>query len=297
MTFGTRIIMGLSSRGFLKFIPDKSYLKMVYFMEFGRRLNLKEPLTYNEKLQWLKLYDRKDLYTKLVDKYLVRDYVRSKIGDEYLIPLLGKWDKVEDIDFDILPERFVLKCNHDSGSVIVCKDKSTLDRKRVCKKLAKHLKRGTYYYAREWPYRNVKPCIIAEQYMEDTMTKELRDYKFFAFDGVVKSMFIAADRHNENKPTTFDFFDTEFRHLDLRHGHPNAETQPEKPKNFELMIELTEKLAKGFPHVRVDFYEVNGKVYFGEITFFHHSGFTRFDPEKWDLVFGEWLKLPSAKID
>lgn len=290
------IIMGLSRRGFLKLIPDESYLKTVYFWEFGHRLNLINPTTFNEKIQWLKLYDRCDLYTELVDKFVVREYVRSRIGEEYLIPLLGKWDRAEDIDFELLPNSFVLKCNHDSGSVVVCKDKSNLDKKYVLKKMSKHLKQGTYYYGREWPYKNIKPCIIAEQYMEDSTTKELRDYKFFTFNGIVKAMYIATDRQSKDMPTTFDFFDAKFNHLDFRQGHPNAKHTPEKPKNYDLMINLAEKLSKGLNEVRVDFYEMNGKVYFGEMTFFHNCGFTRFDPEKWDAIFGEWLTLPSVKL-
>ena len=274
-------------------IPDRQYLKMMYRKLIGKELNLDNPETFNEKLQWLKLYNRKPEYTKMVDKYEVKKYVADLIGEEYIIPTLGVWDRVEDIDFDTLPNQFVLKCTHDSGGLVICRDKSTLDIPEAIKKLKRSLKRNFYWYGREWPYKNVKPRIIAEKYMEDDRDKELRDYKFFCFDGKVKLLFIATERSNKNSETKFDFFDTEYNHLNIRNGHPNSDKPVEKPQNFEKMKELSSVLSKGIPHVRVDFYEVNGKVKFGEMTFFHWSGLVPFEPEEWDHKIGSWIKLPE----
>ena len=274
-------------------IPDRQYLKMMYRKLIGKELNLDNPETFNEKLQWLKLYNRKPEYTKMVDKYEVKKYVADLIGEEYIIPTLGVWDRVEDIDFDALPNQFVLKCTHDSGGLVICRDKSTLDIPEAIKKLKRSLKRNFYWYGREWPYKNVKPRIIAEKYMEDDSYKELRDYKFFCFDGKVKLLFIATERSNKNSETKFDFFDTEYNHLNIRNGHPNSDKPVEKPQNFEKMKELSSVLSKGIPHVRVDFYEVNGKVKFGEMTFFHWSGLVPFEPEEWDHKIGSWIKLPE----
>lgn len=275
--------------------PDKVYLNRKFKSVFGRNVNWKNPVTFNEKLQWLKVYDRNPLYTKLVDKYEVRKYIADKLGEQHLIPALGVWERFEDIDFNALPDQFVLKCTHDSASVIVCKDKATFDIEAARKKLSACLKRNFYYSHREWPYKNVKPRIMAEQYMEDDVSKELRDYKFFAFDGTVRALFIASDRQAENTEVKFDFFDADFNHLDVRQGHPNSITLPQKPMHFDIMKELVARLSVGFPHVRVDFYECNGRVYFGEITFFHHSGFVPFDPPKWDEIFGSWLELPHER--
>ena len=286
------IILGIKC-GIFNWMSDESFLKMIFPVRVGYKLNLKNPQTFNEKLQWLKLYDRKPEYTIMVDKYAVKKYVADKIGEEYIIPTLGVWDKPEDIDFDKLPNQFVLKCTHDSAGLVICKDKSKLDICDARNKLRRAFKRNFYYYGREWPYKNVKPRILAEQYMEDNSTHELRDYKFFTFDGVAKALFIATERQDPTTETKFDFFDMEYRHLDLRHGHPNAKVPPKKPERFEEMRRLAEKLSQGIPHVRVDFYEINGKVYFGELTFFHHSGFVPFDPPKWDKIFGSWISIPN----
>lgn len=272
-----------------KMIPDRIYLEHRYKRIMGKKLNLDPPVTYNEKLNWLKLYDRDPFYSKLADKYAVRDYVKDTIGEEYLVPLLGVWDDVESVDFDCLPEKFVMKCTHDSESALVCKDKSQLDIEAEKKRLKKALKTDYYYYGREWVYKNVPHRIIAEQYLEDPVDKELRDYKYFCFDGVPKAMFIATGRANHE--TKFDFFDMEFNHLDFVQHYPCSPVPVRKPESFEEMKELAAKLSNGLRHVRVDFYEVAGKVYFGEITFFHHGGTTPFHPEKWDTIFGEWLRI------
>ena len=276
-------------------LPDKLYLEMKYKHVFGRKLDFNNPQTYNEKLQWMKLYDRRDIYTTMVDKYEVKDYVANKVGDEYIIPTLGVWDHFDDIDFDKLPNQFVLKCTHDSGGLVIVNDKTHMNREKAREQIGKCLKNNFYHYDREWPYKNVKPRIIAEQYMEDAVTHDLRDYKIFTFNGKAKILFIATERQTEGEETKFDFFDTEFNHLDIRNGHPNAAVPPKKPEHLDKMIELAEKLSEGIPTLRCDFYEVNGKIFFGELTFFHWGGFVKFDPDEWDYRLGSWIKLPRKK--
>ena len=286
------IIIKIWQRGYLNHLPDKMFLKLLFRVRMGKKLDLKNPKTFSEKLQWLKLYDRKPEYTIMVDKYEAKKYVADIIGEEYIIPTLGVWDSVDEIDFDKLPEKFALKCTHNSGKgMYICKDKSKMNKEAVKEGLRSGLKQNYYLSNREWPYKDVKPRIIAEQYMEDVETAELRDYKFFCFGGEAKALFIATDRAKEDTETKFDFFDMDFNHLPFTNGHPNAEILPQKPLNFELMKELAAKLSAGVPHLRVDFYEVNGKVYFGELTFFHWGGFVPFEPEEWDYTFGSWINL------
>ena len=292
----SRIYAFFASRGLLNWMPDKAYLKMAFRANMGKKLNLKAPKTFNEKLQWLKLYNRKPEYTAMVDKYEAKKYVAERIGEEYIIPTLGVWDRFDDIDFDALPDQFVLKCTHDSGGLVICRDKSKLDKAKAKKRIQKSLKKNYYWSNREWPYKNVKPRILAEQYMEDSTMGELRDYKFFCFNGDVKVMFIASERYNETTETRFDFFDRKFQHLDFRNGHPNADVPPAKPARFAEMCELAEKLSQNIPLLRVDFYEVNGKIYFGELTFSHWSGMMPFDPPEWDRKLGEWIVLPTDKV-
>ncbi len=261
----------------------------------GKKLDLKDPKTFNEKLQWLKLYDRNPEYTKMVDKYEVKKYVADIIGEEYIIPTLGVWDKFEDIDFAALPDQFVLKCTHDSGGLVICRDKSKLDIEEAKKKITSSLKTNYYYQGREWQYKRVKPCIIAEKYMVDESGYELKDYKFFAFDGKSRAMFIASDRNTPGEETKFDFYDMDFNLLPFTNGHPNSGKSIQKPETFDKMRELSEKLSKGIPQLRVDFYDVNGHIYFGELTFYHWGGMMPFDPEEWDHKFGEWIKLPEKR--
>ena len=273
-------------------MPDDVYLKRKFKIIMKKELDLDNPQTFNEKLQWLKLYNRKPIYTQMVDKLGAKDYVAERIGSDYIIPTLGVWDSFDDIDFDSLPDRFVLKCTHDSGGLVICRDKAAFNKKAAKKKINKSLKKNYYYSGREWPYKDVKPRIIAEAYMEDEKTAELRDYKFFCFNGKPKALFIATDRQTAGTEVKFDFFDMDFNHLDFRQGHPNAETYPEKPINFDEMKRLAQVLSEGLPHLRVDFYEVNGRIYFGELTFSHFSGMVPFHPEEWDYTFGSWIELP-----
>lgn len=274
-------------------VPAETFLKRIYKIRMGKELNLENPVTYTEKLQWLKLYDHRPEYSTMVDKYAVKQYVAEKIGAEYVIPLLGVWERVEDIDFDALPDRFVLKTTHDSGGILVCKDKRKLDIPSVRKKLKPFLNRNYYARNREWPYKNVPHRVIAEAYMEDTSTGELRDYKFFTFGGEPKVLYIAQGR-GRGEPTVADFFDMDFNHLPFTIDHDMAPIPPEKPWCFEEMKRLAAILSQGTPQLRVDFYEVDGKVYFGEMTFFHCSGMEAFHPEEWDRKFGEWVDLPDV---
>lgn len=276
----------------MSFVSDETYIKIKWKKWMDYKLNLDNPRTFNEKLQWIKLNDHNPLYTELVDKYRVKQYVTEKVGSEYVIPLLGQWDSVDKIEWEKLPNQFVIKCSHDSGSTVLCKDKSALDIDTAKKKLESSLKRNYYWESREWPYKNVKPRIFAEAYMEDEFG-ELRDYKWFCFDGEPKAMFVASDRQKNDEETKFDFYDENFNHLPITNGHPNSSTFIEKPKGFDIMKELASKLSKGLPEVRMDFYDVNGKVYFGEFTFFHWGGLMPFEPREWDLKFGDWIKLPN----
>ena len=284
------LFLTLGHREFFNWMNDETYLKIAFWCTMGKKLDLNNPKTFSEKIQWLKLYDRKPIYTDLVDKYEAKRIVGEIIGEKYIIPTLGVWDRFDDIDFELLPNQFVLKCTHDSGGLVICKDKSKFYVSKAKSIIENCLKHSFYWGQREWPYKNVKPRIIAEKYMEDSITEDLRDYKFFAFDGEVKALFIATERQTEGE-TKFDFFDSDFNHLNFTNGHPNAEKMPLKPQNFDLMKTLAAELSRGIPHVRVDFYEVNGEVYFGEMTFSHWSGMMPFDPEEWDYKFGNWIKL------
>lgn len=291
MTHPKRIIYDLIA----KYGSDKLYLRFCFHTCMGYWMDFDNPKTYNEKLQWLKLYDRKDIYTTMVDKYAVKPYVANIISEKYIIPTLGVWDSFDDIDFDSLPNQFVLKCTHDSGGLVICTDKESLDKNTAKCKIENSLMYDYYKKSREWPYKNVPRRIIAEKYMEDEETGELRDYKFFCFDGEVKAMYIATERQNNNDVTRFDFFDRDFNHIDCVNGHPMADIPPAKPMNYELMIKLAEKLSQDIPHARIDFFECNGKVYFGEITLYHFGGLVRMEPYDVDLMFGSWLTLPNKQ--
>ena len=275
------------------FCPDELYIKILYRLHIGKKLDLKNPKTYNEKLNWLKLHNRKSEYTTMVDKCAVKSYIASIIGWDYIIPTIGVWDTPEEIDWNVLPNKFVLKTTHGGGNsgVVICKDKRSFDKQLATVKLKKSLRQDLYKTSKEWPYKNVKRQIIAEPYMEDAKTEELRDYKFFCFDGEVKALFVGSERQKRVEPY-FDFFDSDFNLLPIRQGHPNSPIPPTKPICFEEMKVVASKLSKGIPHVRIDLYEVNGKIYFGEITFYHFGAMVPFVPEEWDYILGSWIKLP-----
>lgn len=279
---------------FSRFYSDEKFLKKLFKLRMGKELNLDNPQTFSEKLQWLKLYNRKPEYTMMVDKYAVKEYVASMIGGEYIIPTLGVYNSVDEIDFNSLPNQFVLKCTHDSGGLVICKDKSKLDIKSARKKLAKSLMNNYYYQNREWPYKNTTPRIIAEQYMEDESGYELKDYKFFCFDGEPKCCQVIAGRKDV---MTVDFFDKDWNHLPFHEPriYPYSWELVSRPQSYENMWKLAQKLSANQPFLRVDFYNINGQIYFGELTFFPTSGMGGFDPEEWDYTFGNWIKLSRRK--
>ncbi|WP_349509440.1 ATP-grasp fold amidoligase family protein [Bacteroides fragilis] len=270
-------------------IPDKSYLQWRYYLSFSRKLDLKNPRTFSEKLQWLKLYNRRMEYTRMVDKVEAKKYVSELLGEKYVIPTLGVWDDPDDINFDALPEQFVLKCNHNSGlGMCVCRDKSRLNISKVKDKLRKGLKQNYYLHGREWPYKNVPRKILAEKFMVDGVSENLTDYKFFCFDGEPFMMYVSKDNAEH---TTTDFFDMEYNRLPIRMKDPNSDCPPEKPEEFEQMCALSKVLSKGIPHLRVDFYCINHQIYVGEMTFYHNSGFGPINPEEWNLKLGSLIKI------
>lgn len=275
-------------------MPDEEYISRKFLATMKSTLRLDAPQTFNEKLQWLKLYDRKPEYTIMVDKYKARDYIAEKIGAQYLIPMLGVWDDPDEIDFDALPERFVLKCNHNSGlGMCICKDRSRLDIPKVKKALRRGLEQDYYLTGREWPYKNVPRKIIAEQFMKSD-AGGLTDYKVHCFNGEPKVILVCKDRFTKTGLTE-DFFTPDWEHLDLhRPTHPNASNKVPKPEELSEILYLAKKLSENIPFLRVDFYIIEHKVYFSELTFFPASGFERFIPEEWDDTFGEWIELPLA---
>lgn len=286
----------LAFNGFFHHMSDEEYICKMYKASLGKNLNLEHPYTFNEKLQWLKMNDRRAEYTTMVDKYLVRKYIAETIGDQYLIPLIGVWDSPEEIDFDSLPNQFVLKCNHNSGlGMCICKDKTKLDIKKVKRDLKRGLAEDYFYIGREWPYRNVNRKIICEKYMTDG-DDQLSDYKIHNFNGIPRAILVCRDRFKESGLTE-DFFSENWNHLDIsRPGHPNSLQVIPRPAELEEMLYLSRILSKTIPFVRTDFYTIHGKVYFGEITFYPASGLERFEPESIDKQFGEWLELPIARI-
>lgn len=279
---------------FLRFIPDKTMLKIEYKMKIGKKLNLKNPTTFNEKLQWLKLYNRNPIYTVMADKYLVRDYIKEKIGEQYLVPIIGVYNNVKEIPFSDLPNRFVLKCTHDSGSVILCKDKNAFDFEDAKKRLKKRLKKNSFWWAREWPYKNIKPRIICEEYLEDGKNDFLPVYKFFCFNGAPKIIQQIQNDKQENE--TVDYFDTNWNRINMIQRFPNSKTPLGKPEKFDEMLEIAKKLSQGVPFLRIDLYIVNGSIIFSEHTFFTDAGYSIFEPEEehWDEKLGEWIDLDGA---
>lgn len=277
-----------------RLIPDRIYLQIVYFRHFKKFIDFDNPKTFNEKIQWLKLNYRKEEYTNLVDKYRVKQYITKLIGEEYVIPTLGVWKNVDDIDFKSLPEKFVLKCNNDSGGIVICKNKKDFDEVKAKSFLKERLKNNGYWYGREWPYKNVKPCIIAEKYMEDSISKDLKDYKFFCFNGSMEFFDIDIDRFIEHRLNYYDR-NGNFLPFGKTYCPPDYTKKIEMPKNLDKMIELAETISHNTVLSRIDFYEIDGQVYFGEITFYPGSGFSPFTDEKWDYKLGDMIDLPNIK--
>ena len=284
-------------RGKYDDLPDEEFLMRKYKAVMGRPLSLDKPRTFSEKLQWLKLHNRKPEYTVMVDKYLVREHIAKTVGEEYLIPLLGVWSDPDEIDFDALPDRFVLKCNHNSGlGMYICRDKSKMDTERVREELRRGLRQDYYLTGREWPYRDVPRRITAEAFLEDDECDELRDYKFFCFDGEPMFCQVISDRSTDER---MDFFDMAWERAPFSRTvaegvpYPTADRPIPVPKTFETMKEAAATLSRGVPFLRVDFYEVNGRMYFGELTFFPASGFCPFTPDEWNDRLGDKIPLPT----
>jgi len=274
----------LNEKGFFKNVSDEKHLRRLYKIRVGKKLNISNPQTFNEKLQWLKLYDRKDIYTTMVDKYEVKKYVSDIIGEQYIIPTLGIYERFDDIIFDDLPNQFVIKCTHDSGGVFVVKDKNNIDLKKIKKFINKHLKKNYYYPCREWPYKNVVPRILVEKYMKS----DLNDYKFFCFNGKPKYCLVCSERNIKLKET---FFDLNWNIVPFKRKDYSVDNKIIRPEKLDLMIELAKKLSCNVPFLRVDFYEIDGVVYFGELTFYPANGLSRFDPDEWDYKLGQLIEL------
>lgn len=287
-------ILKLKANQFLKIVPDSIYLRIVYLIKTKKILSLNKPKSFNEKIQWLKLHDRNPLYTNLVDKFEVRKYLSQKIGEEYLIPILGIYDSFDEIDFENLPSQFVLKCTHDSGGLVICNNKDKLDIESAREKINTCLKENYYWTWREWPYKNVKPKIICEQYMVDESGTDLKDYKFMCFNGEPKCSFVCLNRNAESG-LNVDFYDIEWQPLPFERHYPRSSEIIEKPKQYNKMIEISRALSKDIPFLRVDFYEIQGQLFIGELTFYPGSGYEQFNPESYDYLLGSWLKLPMKK--
>lgn len=290
MTFN-RILLGILNRVAVLF-PDKLFLKLKFRLMMGEKLDLNNPKTFNQKLQWLKLYNRKPEYTTMVDKYAVKEYVANIIGEEHIIPTLGVWNSTDEIDWDALPNQFVLKTTHGGGGcdVIICKDKATFDKDAAKEKLNKSLKSDIYYNFREWPYKNVPKRIIAEKFMTNN-GKDLEDYKIHCFNGEPKFILVCSNRYGGGAMID-DFYTPEWELMDVRRpGHPKSEKASKAPEHLKQMLELSRILSKEIPFLRTDFYIIDNKIYFGELTFFPASGMSKYQPEEWDLHFGEMLKL------
>ena len=288
-----------------KCISEDEYpimLKCLYKVNSGEELNLEDPKTFNEKMQWYKIYDRNPLKTELADKYLVRKYVKEKIGEEYLVPLYGVWDKFDDIDFGKLPNQFVLQCNHGSSFIVIVKDKSTFDIQEAKNKFDKWLNTNFAFTSFELQYKDIKPKIIALKYLEDVTIRDsygnpdLPDYKFFCFDGKFYCSYVMEDYRNNHKFGKLGLFNKDFNLLPYNIRSYNDMTDPpKKPKNYEKMIELAEILSKGFSHVRVDFYDINDQIYFGEMTFTSGSGMYKYNPPEFNRILGDQWNLIMDK--
>ena len=282
----------LARTGVTNCLPDETYLKLIYRVRFGEKLDLADPQTFSQKMQWLKLHDRQERYTALVDKVLVKEHVAEVIGPQYIIPTLGVWDTFDAIDFGRLPDRFVLKCNHDSGSVVLCAGKERFDREAARKKLTKRLRTDGYSVLREWPYRNVKRKILAEAYLGGDAAG-LPDYKLMVFNGEVRCTFVTSERFSEGG-LRVTVFDRDWQVMPFGRRHPRSTAKIDRPARYDEMVRFAEKLAEDIPFVRVDFYETGGRLYFGEMTLYPAGGLEEFVPAEWDRILGGWLRLPGG---
>ena len=268
-------------------LSDKKFLEFYYEKKFNKKLNLNNPQTFNEKLQWLKLNDRRDIYTTMVDKYEVKKYIANIIGEEYIIPTLGIYNSFDEIDFNKLPNQFVIKCTHDSGGLVIVKDKNKMNKEEARKKINRCLKNNFYYNFREWPYKNVKPRIIIEKYIEDKENNDLLDYKFMCFNGMPKYVYVTVKNDNifEN------YYDLSFKKININHGYPRLKSEFKKPQKLDCMIKICKILSKDIPFVRIDFHYVDGIILFGEITFYDWAGLKPFNNIEDDYKLGKMIKL------
>lgn len=287
-----KLVKILGDKGFFNWMPDKPYLKLVYRCETGKKLDLNNPQTFNEKLQWIKLYDRKPEYSIYADKYEVRKHIAETIGEKYLIPLIGVYESVDEIPWDELPNRFVLKCTHGSGSNIICQDKNKLAINDAKKKLSKWMKKSWYWFGREWPYKNVKPRIVCEEFISDTVNTP-DDYKVMCFNGEPKCIQVHKGRFSNH---TTDYYNTDWNVMNFKTRTPTSCITQEKPIILSEMLEISKSLSKSIIHVRVDFYYVNNRIYFGELTFFDASGYDNY-PDEYNNLLGNWINLPIQKND
>lgn len=288
-----KIVFGLERMGLLDWIREDTYLKLIYRLIFKRKLNLEEPKAFTEKLNWYKLHWRSPLAAQCADKAAVREYVAEKIGPEYLIDQYGCWDSFDKIDFDSLPDSFILKPTNGSGDAVICRDKHSLDRKEARKTLEKYRRRHFSSWTKEWAYYGLPDRILAERLLKPTYGNAVRDYKFFCFQGEPRFFLVGSDRDTDVK---FSYFDMDFNPLPVRCGH-DFRSGIEKPAHFQEMVEVARRLSEDFHHVRVDLYEEEDRVYFGELTFYHYGGITRFEPDKWDYIFGEYFQLSQIPKD
>lgn len=280
------------SYGVLNWLPDRQYLSLFYWANTGEKMDMNNPQTFNQKLQCLKLRDRNPTFTQMVDKLAAKDYAAQYIGEEHIIPTLGVWEHVEDIDFNMLPKQFVLKCTHDSGGLVICKDKAQFDVDKARRKLKKSLRRNFYKYGREWPYKDVPRRIIAEKYMSDNEAdkENLTDYKIFCFDGEPEFVMTVRDRRTSKTMHRWYTKGWELTDLDLD-GRGEKKIAESRPAQLEEMLEYARVLSKGLKHLRVDMYVIEGKVYFGELTFYHMSGTEAFYPKSWDMELGKYIDI------
>ena len=274
---------------FGRFISDVANIQLLALLRFGRKFNLENPRTFNEKLNWLKLYDRKPQYSLMADKYAVKEFVKNIIGEQYVVPCYGKWNCFDDIDFDKLPSSFVLKCTHDSSGVVICKNKENFDRDKARRTIERCLNKNNFWHSREWVYKNIEPVVLAEEYLDEGTGQELHDYKFWCFNGTPTYMYIT----NKGAVIKENFYDMDFKPIDINHGFERTVPEYSKPENFEKMKGLAAILSKDIPFVRIDFFSVKGKLYFGEFTFYDWGGLRPFAEDKWDIELGDLIHLKS----
>ena len=289
--YRTRVLIKL---GYYDSLSDEEFLKKVFPKYMGYPLDLENPKTFSEKLQWLKVNYREPIQTVMVDKHEAKDFIAHRVGNQYIIPTLAVWDSVEDIDFDALPNQFVLKCTHDSGGIVICKDKLSLDREATKAKLRTSLKRDYSRIAREWPYKEVPRRIIAEEYLSELGSNEILDYKMYCFHGELKMTVVCSDRFSKTG-TRMNFYDIDWKPMGIHFGHyPPLPTEFSRPETYDEMLRLATELSKDCPFLRVDFYEIKGRLYIGELTFFPGAGLEQFRPISKDYELGEWLHLETV---